>query len=36
MNAALPVQCDGEPWYEYPSEIIITANSQANVLKCVI
>jgi hypothetical protein len=34
IKAALPVQADGEPWYEYPSEIVITPHSQARMLKC--
>lgn len=34
MKQSFPVQADGEPWIQAPSEINITCAGQAKMLKC--
>lgn len=34
MKESFPVQADGEPWIQAPSEINITCNGQAKMLQC--
>lgn len=34
MKQSFPVQADGEPWIQAPSEINITCDGQAKMLKC--
>lgn len=34
MRESFPVQADGEPWIQTPSEINISCNGQAKMLQC--
>lgn len=35
LKATSPIQTDGEPWLEYPCEIVISPHSTIPMLKCV-